>query len=290
MYQIINNFNLLTILQDDSLELPFIPYLGVPMLIFWIITFLFTIMIIDANLMSRKVSIIIYVITVFFAGFLLGGFPNAVAPIEQTVLTLSLRGDPEYLIPGLIVLGILFLTSFLVGRMYCSFACPLGAMQELISKINFKSEVKVKEQNKFHNKVSTKSARKIRWLFVLILFLGAIVLGIELLSSFNPFPGFSLIAFSITIPFIGLVLVVFSSFFLYRPYCRFLCPFGAGSDLLARKASTKYERNENCNDCGLCEEVCPTQEAGANSSKGECYYCNRCVEVCPHGAISFTLD
>ena len=280
----------LTFLQDDILELPFIAYLGVPMLIFWLITFLFTIMIIDSKLMSKRVSIIIYTITILFAGFILGGFPNAIMPIQQTLTTLSVRGDLNYLVPGLFVLLILFSTSFLVGRMFCGYACPLGAFQEVISRINFKSDVKAQKQNKFHIEVPSTITKKIRWIFVFSIFFSAIIFGVELLSYFNPFPGFSLIAFTLTISFIGLIIITIASFFLYRPYCRFLCPFGAGSDLLSRVARSKYERNDNCVDCGLCEKVCPTQEAAADSNKGECYFCNRCIEICPHDAISLSLD
>ena len=56
----------LTLLQDDPLELPFIAYLGVPMLIFWLITFLFTIMIVEAKLMSKKVATVFTIHNLIF--------------------------------------------------------------------------------------------------------------------------------------------------------------------------------------------------------------------------------
>jgi len=62
------------------------------------------------------------------------------------------------------------------------------------------------------------------------------------------------------------------------------------SALTSRLSRNKYERTEACTECGLCEKVCPTQEAFANSKKTECNYCNRCIEICPVDAIKFSMD
>jgi NAD-dependent dihydropyrimidine dehydrogenase PreA subunit len=50
----------------------------------------------------------------------------------------------------------------------------------------------------------------------------------------------------------------------------------------------KYHRTDDCTECGLCEKICPTQEAGVGSKKNECYFCNRCIEICPSNAIKFS--
>ena len=166
-------------------------------------------------------------------------------------------------------------------------------MQELLSKINFKSDVKGQKSNKYHFEVSSRHSRRIRWIFVGLLFFLASILGLSIFPSFNPFSGFSYLQtfeIIVLVPFIVLLVIGILSIFIYRPWCRFLCPFGAGSDILARRSAIKYIRTEECTDCGLCEKVCPTQEAAADSKKGECYYCNRCIEICPHNAIIFELS
>ncbi|MHA1975599.1 MAG: 4Fe-4S binding protein [Candidatus Hodarchaeales archaeon] len=283
--------------QDNSL--PFDTYgaiSGVFMLFLWLITFLFCIMLIDANLMSQKAATVIYLITFIIGGILLVAIPNTLLPFRVTLEAIATKIDLWFLLPVLAVLTILFSTSLLVGRIFCGYACPLGTFQELLSKINFKSNIKDQKANKFHIKIPRQHSSWIRWYFVgflfTIAFLGIPIL--DILTFLDPFSGFSilrspLIGF-ILLSFFGLVVVGIASLFLYRPYCGFLCPFGAGSDLCSRHARKIYKRTDDCTECGLCEEICPTQEAAVDSNKGECYYCNRCIEVCPENAIKLNLD
>ena len=272
--------------------LPFEATYGVPMLISWIVTFLFCIILIDAKMMTRKVSIGIYLVTILLGGILLGGIPNAVMPIQQILTTIGIRGGYSYLLTAIIILGVLLASSLLVGRIFCGYACPLGVLQELISKINFKSNIKKQKEAKYRIEVSSQVSSKVRWIFLVVITLAS-VWSILLLPVLNPLNGFSVvktpISFTLLTSFIGLITVCIASIFLYRPWCRFFCPFGAGSSLCSQVAKTKYQRTEDCTECGLCEEICPTQEAGVDSKKGECYYCDRCIEVCPHNAIVLNL-
>lgn len=272
--------------------LPFEATYGVPMLISWIVTFLFCIILIDAKMMTRKVRIGIYLITILLGGVLLGGIPNAVMPVQQILTTIGIRGGFSYLLPAIIILGVLLASSLLIGRIFCGYACPLGVLQELISKINFKSNIKEQKKAKYRIEVSSQVSNKVRWIFLIVITMAS-VWSILLLPVLNPLNGFSVVKSPLTltllIPLVGLITVCIASVFLYRPWCRFFCPFGVGSSLCSQVARTKYQRTEDCTDCGLCEKICPTQEAAVDSKKGECYYCDRCIEVCPHNAIILNL-
>jgi len=262
------------------------------MLFSWIVTFLFCIILIEAELMNRKVSVVIYLITILVGGLLLGGTPNAVMPIQQILITMGVRAEVGYLLPAIIILCVLFASSLLIGRIFCGFACPLGALQEIISKVNFKADLKAPKKVKYRIEISSQIPTIIRWIFLSILILFALW-GVLILPVFNPFSGFLFpktpSAQTLLLPFIGLIIICIASIFMYRPWCRFLCPFGAGSSLYSQFARSKYQRTDDCTDCGLCEDICPTQEAARESKKGECYYCNRCIEICPHNAIKLNL-
>ncbi len=263
-----------------------------PMILFWVITFLFCAIFIDAKLMSRKVSTTIYLITIFFGGVFLGGIPNALMPIQYILIVTGVRGEHTYLHHVIVILGLLFFSSLLAGRIFCGFVCPLGALQELISKFNFKSDLKGQKEAKYRVEVSSQVSSKIRWIFLGVLFLLASVWSIIILPVFNPLSGFSFLknfALTLLLPFISMVVVCITSIFIYRPWCRFLCPFGAGLSFLSRFTGIKYQRTEDCTECGLCEKICPTQEAAADSKEGECYFCNRCIEICPNDAIKFDM-
>jgi len=278
----------------QSLKLFVIPDEAPTIVAFWIISILVALVLIDTKKLKGKVSILFYFIIVFYAGFLLGGIPNVSIPIERTLNALSVvDGDLNDLLHAYAIFGIIIGTSVLFGRMFCGYACPLGVMQEILSKINFKSDIKSQKENRFHFDFGFRYAKRVRWFSLGFLFFVSIVLSFSILPLINPFSGFSYLkTFEIVVlvPFIALLIIGILSIFLYRPWCRFFCPFGAGSDFLARHSAIKYLRTKDCTNCGLCEKVCPTQEAAADSKKGECYYCNRCIEICPHDAITFDLN
>lgn len=276
------------LLQFDT----FLPDTAGPMILFWIISSVLGMVLIDTKQLKGKVSIFFYIIIIAFAGLSLGGYPNVSIPFERTLDTFSERGDLFDLLHAYAILGILIGSSLLFGRIFCGYSCPIGALQELFSKINFKSDVKSQQQNRFHFDITSNCSTKIRWIFLGLLFFLSSVFSLSILPIFNPFSGFlylKTLEIVVLIPLIALLLIGILSIFLYRPWCRFLCPFGAGSAFLGQFSAIKYYRTDACTNCGLCEKICPTQEAYADSKKGECYFCNRCIEICPHDAIIFDL-
>ena len=271
---------------------PFDISFAVPMFFFWVVISILTILLINAEMMSRKVFIAISVITILFGGILFGGFPNVLVPTQYILRILGRQGLISSLHAAVIVLSLILGSSLIVGRIFCGFACPIGALQELISKINFKSDLKAQEKVKYRIEGSSKIASLVRRVFLGILIIMAVFGGILFLETINPLSGFfifrSTFTLTLIIPLISLIIVSIVSIFVYRPWCRYLCPFGAFSSLCSRISKKKYRRTEDCTNCGLCEKICPTQEAYAGSKKNECYFCNRCIEICPDNAMKFS--
>ena len=70
-----------------------------------------------------------------------------------------------------------------------------------------------------------------------------------------------------------------------RPYCRWLCPYGAVLGLCARAANrpvTVQPRGQTCRHCGLCDKSCPFNAIdNCQAAPSRCLACARCFAVCP---------
>ncbi len=198
------------------------------------------------------------------------------------------------------VLGILMLFGLTLGRTICGFFCPVGLMQELLHKI---PTPKVKK-----NRVT----RTLSWLkyvllavFVLIVPLwyarqqltvpafckyicpvGTFEGGVGLLSNPANEADFSMLGILFTRKFVILVLIALLCVFVYRAFCRFLCPLGAIYGLFAKVAviGVKVEKPK-CTDCGRCVSHCKMDIRHVGDH--ECIHCGECIDVCPAKAISF---
>lgn len=280
------------LLQNNNMS--FDMAIAIPMFLLWIVICSVSIILINKKKLNKKNSLLIYTLTLVIGGVLLGGIPNAVMPIQTIFSSIGAEGPNLLIIPMIIILILLLIIVIIFGRLFCGFACPLGAMQELASKVKFKANIKEQKSVKYKIDISHKSATIIRGIFFLVVGIFAIIWSISLLQIINPFMGFQIFMNPILplllIPLILLSIVLISSFFIYRPWCRLFCPFGAVSSLVGRFSRGKYIRTDTCTDCGLCEQICPTHQAERESTKDECYYCNRCVEICPVKAIKFKIE
>jgi MauM/NapG family ferredoxin protein len=91
---------------------------------------------------------------------------------------------------------------------------------------------------------------------------------------------------------IGFILLslLFLDLFIYRFYCRFICPLGALLGLLSFKSFLSIKQKEGCINCAKCEYFC---FAGANPSskqsfkKNECMLLGNCLTECPVNILNF---
>ena len=74
--------------------------------------------------------------------------------------------------------------------------------------------------------------------------------------------------------------------FLYRAFCRFLCPLGAIYSLFSRVALLAVRVDESlCDNCGACIRVC--QMDVKHVGDHECIQCGQCCRACHKNAIYF---
>lgn len=202
--------------------------------------------------------------------------------------------------PAFYVVGLLLLFGLLLGRVICGFLCPFGLIQELIYKLPTK---KLKKN---------WLTRRLSWLKYGILAVFAI--GIPAWFTFRrvPLPGFCKFICpagtlegavllllhpandalrALTGPLFAWKLSVLAGIlcpcvFLYRAFCRFLCPLGALYSLMSRLALLGVRVDPaRCTDCGACVRVCKLDIRAVGDR--ECVHCGDCIGVCPTGAISF---
>ncbi|MDD4308073.1 MAG: 4Fe-4S binding protein [Thermoplasmata archaeon] len=220
---------------------------------------------------TRKAGYAFLLIAVL-CGFLVFS-PMFPVQIESLILGEQIAGVP--IVVPLILLGAFILLALVLGRVFCGYLCPIGAVQEL------PYTVPTKKYFKGHKKATT-IARLIFFAAILLMGLGVTFGLMGLLGT----ESFFRLAY-LTITFWIFVAILAISAFIYRPFCRVACPYGVFMSLAAWKSIFKIRRNDNCIDCGKCEKVCPTGEAARNDGKSECYMCNRCVEICPVGGLDY---
>lgn len=168
---------------------------------------------------------------------------------------------------------LLLLILAIGGRWACSRICPLGWIEELIFKIPF--------PKKYTELPYEQQLQKLKY-FILVLLLFLIPL-VFMPNQENWKPVF------LGIKLFGFTTVFVLSLFVYRPFCRYFCPFGAFLGLFNRRSPYRYEIDPVCNQCGLCKRTCKmgvTPYADPNSK--ECIRCGKCLEKCPKKALHRT--
>ncbi|MCR4577238.1 MAG: 4Fe-4S binding protein [Clostridiales bacterium] len=221
--------------------------------------------------------------------------PGAVAACPlgalQNALSQSSRGIPYY------ALGILLLFGLLLGRTVCGFLCPVGLVQELLDKLPLP---KLKKSR------VTRALSYLKYVILAVFAVGlSLALGypafckyicpagtlegsLPLLANPNNSALTKLLGALYANKLVLLILFLLSFCFVYRPFCRFVCPLGAVYSLFNPVSLFGVTLDKAaCVDCGKCFRVCKTDIKHAGDR--ECVSCMACVDQCPVNAISFRL-
>ena len=203
------------------------------------------------------------------------------------------------------VLGYLTAVGVLAGRFICGWLCLFGLIQELLYKI---------PTPKIHlPKTPDRPLRKLKYLVLLVLVVGLPLLYRNRLGVGDSFfckylcpvgtleGGIPLVLLNEALrPSLSwlfgwkmavLVLCIAASIFIYRPFCKYICPLGAFYSLFQRISIVRMRVDQAaCIGCGTCEKVCPMSVSPVkNPNSAECIRCTECVKACPAHALSFGI-
>lgn len=181
--------------------------------------------------------------------------------------------------------------TLLLGRVFCGWLCPLGALLMFIDKVS--RTVFINSSFKKIALIRTKilqcsqPARYFWLLFIIVIF----VLGSNLVLFLTPFALFSHEIVRIlqgAVPWV-LIGIIAGTLFFSRIWCSVLCPTGLLLSLIGRLRLFRYQVAGNCVQCGICTANCPVGAAPADTgaAKEGCLACGDCQRVCPTKAVSW---
>jgi len=229
------------------------------------------------------------IITVIFCGFAFGKSPNPMESAVKLFKTIAgLYPDPFFKT----IAFLFFLLLAVVGsKIICGWACPFGALQELIYFIPVLKKLKKKKIPFW----ITNTVRGIIFIIMLLILFGLIGSrkGLVIYHYINPFNLFNFDLEENTI-LIAVAIFLIVSFGFYRSFCQFICPFGFISWIFERLSIFSVRIDHDlCTKCGACIRACPLDSAKAKVEKkkiqADCFSCTRCLNVCLIDAIKYTI-
>ncbi len=213
----------------------------------------------------------------------------------QAVLNARKYNFAFYIVGFLCALGVLF------GRLICGWLCVFGFLEDLLYKIPTPKL-----------KIPQKVDKRLRFLKYIVLIVFVIGLPTFLVNEYGtsaPYfcklicpvgtleGGIPLVLLNEslrkTVGFLFhwklgiLILIVLSSVFIYRPFCKYICPLGAFYSLFNKVSFVKIGLDkEKCTGCGLCSKKCKMGvDVRKDANSRECIRCGDCVHACPCNAL-----
>jgi len=201
---------------------------------------------------------------------------------------------------SLYIAGFLMIIGVMFGRFICAYACPMGLLQDLLYRIKTKKLV--------------LRLRFLRYVKYIILSVFVILLPMTIVNELSGTgePWFCkyicpsgtifgaaplllandflhrLIGRQLVLKLIIAVGIMSAAVFIYRIFCRVLCPLGAIYALFNKISilHINYDK-EKCSSCGKCSGECQIMINPVSQPDAlECVRCGKCVNVCPKKALT----
>lgn len=213
-----------------------------------------------------------------------------VSPLEGLE---SLLVSKAFYLPSIVGMVIPVLLALFLGRIFCSWLCPVTFILEIFDRIR-----KIFTGKKYLNN-TLLVAKKVLWFTLIAELLMSMVLGAPVFVFLSP-PGLvgreiMMLVYFKTLAFEGgiLLLILFLELLTRRFFCRSFCPLGGLLAFIGRKRSLQVATvSSNCTDCGRCIRVCPMglDPQGGEGASAYCWNCGECLDSCHFDALRFNWN
>ena len=278
------------------------------------------------NLVKIRIFISLFIFTLFLLLF---------CGPEKIYLFLSSTLLPFQFVPALIrtltnpatlfVIGFIsiILITLIFGRVYCSFICPLGTLQDIFIALSRK--IGCRKKHSFQ-----KPQNLLRYSLLGLIIVAAALGSMSLLNLLDPYSLMGRMITQFALPFffriyntaVSLIkyfniylfskdtvpltlsnLFVSIGFFLLililslrygRLYCNSLCPVGTLLGLISRVSLFKFAIDKTrCSECVSCAVVCKAgciDAQNATIDQSRCVSCFNCLAACPQSIVSYRFS
>lgn len=255
---------------------------------------------------------------------------KSLIPPEYINILLYLQFVPSvikfYNLETLAGAGFIFVLAltFLTGRTYCSFLCPLGIGQDLFSRIGGRFK------KRFRRYGLKKPFTILRYTLLAMTLIVTLTWGIYMITLLDPYSIFGrymtffvkpvvlllnnfsagilgkfdiytlhdipintypFVTYAIPIAFFILIGVL--SFTKGRLYCNMICPVGTLLGLLSKISILRIKFDESaCTRCGRCAVRCKSScidFLNSDIDVTRCVACFNCIDICQDNAISYGI-
>lgn len=225
------------------------------------------------KLRRREIRYFALAISLIYLGFIRGGCLCVVGSLQQLSLYLigAINGNYLYWLT-LFFLPLGF--SIIFGRIFCGYACPIGAWQQLLAGIG-SNLTKFRMPQKLD-----KFLKYFKYLFAIVIVGIAVSTRYPFFQKIDPFS--YLFAFNFTLyGIISIAIVSCASLLISRPFCRYICPYGAVMAIFSKFSLYKLKAKNGCKSCTLCDRVCETDAITKGIvDQSECIRCKKCIDSC----------
>lgn len=231
---------------------------------------------------TRKLRGVFLITSAVVLGFYIGACPCPISSFSYAIIAMT---GGIFVWENIIWFVALIPLTYIFHKTWCGWVCHLGALQEFL----YMPAAKIK----FLRSRRTQLVMKyMRYVLVLTLIVQVAITHSYMYDSIDPFKTAYNLGYNAGYTeWILLALLLISSIFIYRPFCKAACPIGLILGWITKiKGAAVLGYEDNCTNCAVCARTCNTQAIYRNNNQStlenkECIACGECMDGCRQSAL-----